>query len=85
MLPTNKANFQTKLKPVCRGNSYIFLANIVTPGCGIQESQGLQLAQMKFELNNSSQCTIIPNLIPRYNNKKIGLCTSRATCCGSQV
>ena len=57
----------------------------VTPGCGIQESQGLQLAQMKFELNNSSQCTIIPNLIPRYNNKKIGLCTSHATCCGSQV
>ena len=57
----------------------------VTPGCGIQESQGLQLAQMKFELNNSSQCTIIPNLIPRYNNEKIGLCTSHATCCGSQV
>ena len=37
----------------------------VTPGCGIQESQGLQLAQVKFELDNSSQCTIIPNLIPR--------------------
>ena len=37
----------------------------VTPGCGVQESQGLQLAKMKFELNNSSQCTIIPNLFPR--------------------
>ena len=37
----------------------------LTPGCGIQESQGLQLAQIKFELNNSSQCTIIPNLFPR--------------------
>ena len=36
----------------------------VTPGCKIQESQGLQLAQIKLELNKSSQCTIIPNLFP---------------------
>lgn len=33
------------------------LSHTVTPG------RGIQLAQMKFELN-SSQCTIIPNLFP---------------------